>query len=968
MFSFTPLLGAQSDSSACQSLLEFDGGTKVLIDIGWDERFDTNSLQPLIDQVSSISLILLTHATLDHLGAFAHFCKHVPQFKSIPIYATSPVILLGRSLLQDLYASSPRAATTIPALSLAEAALTSGNATIQPLILLQPPTADELSSYFSLITPLRYSQPLNQPIGSPSSPPLQGLTITAYGAGHTLGGTMWHIQHGLESIIYAVDWNQAKESTLSGAAWLANGAEIQEPLRRPTALICSSKGIERPHIAGGRRKRDERLLEAIEKTVMQGGMVLIPTDSSARILELAHLVEQFWKRMVTNDNSETFKTAKAYLASRTASSTINATRSMLEWMDEDLIRELEVANDARRGTGGINEDKQDQSPFDFKHIKLIERKGQLSRALNANKAGVIIASDASMDWGFSTEAFRHLCSDPKNLVILTECQNADDLDHSPNVVETLYKIWREKVGNAETDALQVIHDEMELLSRRIETSKLDDQEMTAYQQYLARNRQIQSLQQSDTVGTEANTMDVILDEQDSDSSESSDESDNDDKQGKALNLFATMNQAKRKIGLTDAELGINILLRKKTIYDYDVRGKKGREKIFPFVVKRGRDDIYGAIIRPEDYLRAEEKDEDVQDEINKIVDASTVGQKRKWADINKKDIHQAQHKTNNGRSQRKMKDHNGDTAMAENEDREVSDDEESDYEPDETPIDGPQKLIISDVPLTVRIGICYTDLSGLYERRDLQLIALIKPRKMIITCGSVSETNVLAADCRAYLGEGKDAEAQLVFSPRVGDTVDASVDTSAWTVKLTRDLVKKLKWQHVRGLGIVALTAKLGSQVVPQPNREQTQEQQRSRKKLKTLENGEAHDEATEIDVDITREPILDLLPTNMTSALAVDSDHMTMTHITQPIHVGDLRLADLRRLMQGSGHVAEFRGEGTLLVDGTVIVRKTAGGQINVEGGSYMGGGDVSKYDPNESFIDVRRKIYEGLAVVAGA
>jgi len=47
MFNFTPLLGAQSSSPASQSLLEFDGGIKVLIDAGWDEGFNIESLRAL---------------------------------------------------------------------------------------------------------------------------------------------------------------------------------------------------------------------------------------------------------------------------------------------------------------------------------------------------------------------------------------------------------------------------------------------------------------------------------------------------------------------------------------------------------------------------------------------------------------------------------------------------------------------------------------------------------------------------------------------------------------------------------------------------------------------------------------------------------------------------------------------------------------------------------------------------------
>ncbi len=47
MFTFSPLLGALSESTASQSLLELDGGVKVLIDVGWDESFDTEKLKEL---------------------------------------------------------------------------------------------------------------------------------------------------------------------------------------------------------------------------------------------------------------------------------------------------------------------------------------------------------------------------------------------------------------------------------------------------------------------------------------------------------------------------------------------------------------------------------------------------------------------------------------------------------------------------------------------------------------------------------------------------------------------------------------------------------------------------------------------------------------------------------------------------------------------------------------------------------
>jgi cleavage and polyadenylation specificity factor subunit 2 len=47
MFTFCPLQGALSESLASQSLLELDGGVKVLVDLGWDETFSSDKLEEL---------------------------------------------------------------------------------------------------------------------------------------------------------------------------------------------------------------------------------------------------------------------------------------------------------------------------------------------------------------------------------------------------------------------------------------------------------------------------------------------------------------------------------------------------------------------------------------------------------------------------------------------------------------------------------------------------------------------------------------------------------------------------------------------------------------------------------------------------------------------------------------------------------------------------------------------------------
>ncbi|ATZ47207.1 Bccft2 [Botrytis cinerea B05.10] len=933
MFTFCSLQGAQSESSASQSLLELDGGIKVLIDVGWDETFDVEKLRELEKQIPTLSLILLTHATVPHIAAYAHCCKHFPLFTRIPVYATHPVIALGRTLLQDLYCSTPLASTIIPTTS---------------SFLLQSPTKEEINYYFSLVRPLKYSQPHQ---------PLNGVTITAYNAGHSLGGTIWHIQHGLESIVYAVDWNQARENVLAGAAWLggagAGGAEVIEQLRKPTALICSSKGGERVALPGGRAKRDELLLDMIRSSISRGGIVLIPTDSGARMMELAYLLEHAW-RTENQEEESAFKSAKPYLAVSTSEMTMRYTRSMFEWMDEAIIREFEAQpghEEQRTGQQRRNaeEAKQHIGPFEFKHLRLLGRKGQIDRMLNETDnlgrsvGKVILASDTSIEWGFSKEVLCKIADDDKNLLILTERLNP--ISGAPGLGRTLWSWWEERRDGVISEPSsnggvleQVYGGGRDLEIKEPKRIPLEGNDLTVYQQWLATQRQLQTtLQPGGATALEASA--DIVDDASSDSSSDSDDSEN-EQQGKALNISATMGQANRKkIGLSDEDLGVNILLRKKGVHDFDVRGKKGRDKMFPMAIRRKRNDDFGELIRPGEFLRAEERDEvDGQEpqRPGKYDTKDTLGKKRKWDDVAASGKRRA---SNEGKRQQ----------ISNNEDGSVADSPEEDDLMDivEEEIPGPSRLEISIKTLKINLRIAFVDFSGLHDKRSLQmLIPLIQPRKLILVGGMKEETLALASDCRKLLGSTKEKLID-VYTPEVGVIIDASVDTNAWAVKLTDSLVKQLRWQNVKGLGIVTLTGRLETTHIDSDSHNS----EGANKKQKMIKE-ESEETPTHAALDSAKAvvdmPILDVLPSNMASATR---------SVAQPLHVGDLRLTDLRKIMQSSGLTAELRGEGTLLIDGSVIVRKTGTGRIEVESVGVT----------TSSFYAVKGKIYEGLAVVAG-
>jgi cleavage and polyadenylation specificity factor subunit 2 len=57
MFTFSPLQGALSESAASQSILELDGGIKILVGVGWDESFDVTKLKELEKYVFFLDLI-----------------------------------------------------------------------------------------------------------------------------------------------------------------------------------------------------------------------------------------------------------------------------------------------------------------------------------------------------------------------------------------------------------------------------------------------------------------------------------------------------------------------------------------------------------------------------------------------------------------------------------------------------------------------------------------------------------------------------------------------------------------------------------------------------------------------------------------------------------------------------------------------------------------------------------------------
>ncbi|CAJ0824574.1 18060_t:CDS:10 [Entrophospora sp. SA101] len=352
MIDFTVISGAKNEDALCY-LLEIDNEVKILLDCGWSDEFNLEDLKHLRRVARQVDALLLSHPDLPHLGAypyaFGYFGLHCP------VYATVPVVNMGRMCMHDIYQSKVNE-TEFDTFAL-----------------------DNIDSAFERIN---------------------GITITAYSAGHTIGGTIWKIKKDTEEIVYAVDYNHKKES---------NGV-VLDALSRPSLMITDAYNSLIIHPP--RKSRDTALFETIMSTLQNKGSVLLPTDSSARVLELAYLLDQHWAFHQLS--------YPLILLTHQSYRTIQYTKSMLEWMGDAIKRHF----DTKR-----------ENPFEFRYLKLCHRYKDLAKYPGPK---VVLASNVSLETGFSREFLFEISKSDINALILT--------DRGPpnSLARKLYHEWDRK--------------------------------------------------------------------------------------------------------------------------------------------------------------------------------------------------------------------------------------------------------------------------------------------------------------------------------------------------------------------------------------------------------------------------------------------------------------------------------------------------------------------------------------------
>lgn len=776
-----------------QSLLSILPNIKILIDVGWDADLSIN-LDYLSRIASSVDAVLLTHATIENIGGYCYLCKMNPSFASVPAYATLPVINMGRIITLESYRQ--------------KGLLGPLNDTYLSI--------SDVESTFDKVQSLKYSQPVSL------SGKLQGITITAFNSGHTLGGTIWKIQKDQETVVYSVDWNHSRDQHLNGAFLQPNG-QILDSLQRPSVLICGTKTGD-PTLSF--KKKKDALFKTIQECLDKGGTVLMPTSTGARDLELCYMLEAYWE-------SNRLKFPFIYY-SHVGTRTLSYASSMIEWMSSNVIDEWQVKN---------------KSPFESRFLKVFSNLSLLS---DMDGPKLIMASGEAMESsGFARTIFTKLCEKASTTVILTEIPSPGTLGYS------LYELWQSN----RTDLTMPCQLTTKLHLSFLQEEPLEGEELTRFTDFVNDERQKEEVQ---------NVMELrnknIL-EQDENESSSDDEEEDEE-------------------NFIIGQLDMRILIYGNDVHDIDVRKLKGRARNLPYISKRRRVDDYGEVIKLEEFMKTNDDDklETFEDKGNGE-NGDQVGKKKKWVD-------------------------------------EIYHDETAklDYL---SHLAIPKRIVSKEKEVKVLCNLLYLDFQGLTDERSINMIVpSVQPKQLILLPSAIpsndQETNLFESFSNNF-------GVHNIFWARANEVITTAITNTTFNVKVSPELESLLTWQKTLGdYNVAHVTGRLEvhtiNKLLPAPDPNSTSSVKSDVDSLEMqLVEAAANNEQEETEI------LLVPLRTAAEFALAPRSN---------PLLVGDVKLAELKKKLIANGHRAEFRAEGILVCDEKVAVRKIAEGRLVIEGG----------------------------------
>ncbi|KAJ1597364.1 hypothetical protein NDA14_005783 [Ustilago hordei] len=915
-------------------------------------------LDTLLRQLApTIDLVLLSHSSLDHLGLFAY--AHAKLGLRCQVYATMPVQSMGKLTVLEAIQ------TWRSEVDIEKESSSSSFNTHRCL-----PTANEVEDAFEEIKTVRYMQPTH----------LEGkcasLTLTAYNAGHSLGGAIWKIRSPTSgTVVVALDWNHNRERHLDGTILLSSSAAApgapgsgsgSDAVRRPDLLITE---IERGLVTNTRRKdRDAALIDLVHTTIQAGNSLLFPIDASARLLELMVLLDQHWAYAYPHARFP------LCLISRTGKEVIERSRTYMEWMTREWATKanetIEANQDKSKPPNRGNRSAAASSPLDFKYVKVYSSLQAMDEAIPQDQAKVVLAVPPSMTHGPSRRLLARFAKNPNDVVVLISRGEPGSLCRQLwdawNTNQGKGFAWAQgKLGEAVTPNTRV---RFELKSR----VPLQGEELRAHLEAEQAERDRQT-QQRALLARSRRRLEADEDES------SDDDSGSDGEGGEGENIYDVANEAgepgagtlvrKRPYGAAFAEPTTTVANgasgaggdTNQLSYDIYLKGNASRATSF-FGSKAGQEGPFGLGVRYRLFPAIERKR--MVDGFGEVIDVARWLSRRRALEAAESAAADTLSPEN--------------AALSLEAKRKKAAEEEA-----RLAAAIPSKYITEQIEVKLGCRIAFIEMAGLNDGRALKtLIPQLHPRRLVMVNGDEGTKEDMLGVLAAIKSLTKD-----VFVPRWMESVQIGEVTNSYTVKLGEGLLAGLELSrfeefeiaHVRALVKGAIGAEAGVPVL------ETENAIAAATAAGGEEGGEAAAAAAQEGVLVelassgiirsNTQPASDEDP-----SLIPNVEHLTgrniqatllaptiphATPIPGTLFIGDLKLSTLKSALSSSPFrlPADFAGEGMLVCapagsttgPDAVTIQKQSKGRIVIEG-------NVTK-----SFRSVREAVYGLHARVAG-
>ncbi|KAH7697660.1 hypothetical protein AAVH_35256 [Aphelenchoides avenae] len=393
--------------------------------------------------------------------------------------------------------------------------------------------------------------------------------------------------------------------------------------------------------------------------------------------------------------------------------------------------------------------------------------------------------------------------------------------------------------------------------------------------------------------------------------ESSDESDEEDLMAIVGNATSGVEVKPEASAQRDRPYDIMAQFEQKQQASFFKQNKK-QFPMFPFQEEKSKWDDYGEIIRPEEYMIADAMVPQVKDE----------------DDADRK--------------------------------------QEAD-EPDGQIIpsieEWPTKCVRDFTKIEILCKVEFIEFEGRSDGESIKkILAQIKPKQLVIVHGSPANTRDLAEYCEQnQIVQGK------IFTPTLGEVIDATTESAIFQVTLSDQLMSSLFFQTVKDAELSWIDARVmvKKQPLPQATEDALMEADNVTSQESTSvagaadvqpapELGEGEDSMDVAEDEATVQP---LAPAR--KAVVAANDQLCLEAIPssnipphQAVFVNDPKLSDLKTVLSASGFQADF-SSGVLYVNNVVSVRRNEAGRFHVEGCAC------------EDYYKIREMIYSQFAIV---